>query len=178
MLLWFSLNPDSISTSISLLAFIYLWKMFSKSGSFDLWQLLTFEAILALILEGGLVAWFLGVFLSLLVQSNHNVTSNFVSHGDHSSVHLSEVGGDWGSMPKQSLKDQWLIFEGVKIRSNSWITFHICANIDPTESGLYLQSMKLSLPLNCYTSHNLVIVGRMSTYYVLKLLKLRFYYHK
>ena len=26
VLLWFSLNPDSISTSISLLAFLYLWK--------------------------------------------------------------------------------------------------------------------------------------------------------
>ena len=25
-----------------------------------------------------------------------------LSHGDHSSVHLSEVGGDWDSGPKQS----------------------------------------------------------------------------
>ena len=53
VLLWLSLNPDSISTSISQLAFLYLWKMFTKSGSLDLGQLLTLASIL---LAGGLVA--------------------------------------------------------------------------------------------------------------------------
>ena len=148
VLFWLSLNPDSIGASISQLAFLYLRKMFTKKvlltvTAFDFGGHIAFNSRRRV---GCCVSQ--GPSIPLQSERQHHIKPwspwwSFISS--------SSGLGDWDFAPKQSLKDQCLIYEGVKIRSNSWITFHICINIDPTESGFYLPPMKLTLPLNCCT---------------------------